>query len=299
MLNAASMSVATASLQEWMHSVLKRKGQFAADAQLVIDRVLEAEATHRTVGGLRSFANILTAIDMGDVDPRARTLTVVDAPAIAVLDGSTGIGQVGATRAMLLAVQKAQVTGIAMVVVKNSQPEVDVAGIATLAASTGCIGLCASNWGKGSLSTVADGPAWLSAQPHGWAIPHGDCIWTALRTGPMEGAPLPSLTDAFRGVLSLALTAGLTDSKLPSAKKRISPFGAGAEHACLAIHIPSFSATESFTRIGDELAQRGGDGTAGWELRPDGPLPETLALSTELLDILRSAGADARVSFPV
>lgn len=292
--------VSTAVLQEWMHGLLKRKGQFAADAQLVIDRVLEAEAAGRTIGGLNSFAKIITAIDMGDVDPRARTLNVIDAPAIAVLDGSTGIGQVGACRAMSLAIQKAQTAGMAMVVVKNSQPEIDVAGIAAMAATAGCIGFCTSNWGKAALTTTEDSPAWLSSQPHGWAIPHRERVWTALRDGGSENTPpLASLNDAFRGALALVLTAGLVDGKLPSAKKRASPFGAGAEHTCLAIHLPSFSAAESFSRIGEELTHHAGNGTAGWKVSNPADRPAVLSLSTELLESLRQLGTDSRVSFPV
>ncbi|MDP1798883.1 MAG: Ldh family oxidoreductase [Planctomycetaceae bacterium] len=292
-------NVPTAVLQEWMLKVLTRKGQFAADAQLVIARVLEAEIAARTIGGLASFANILTAIDLGDVDPRARTLPLIDAPAMAVLDGSTGIGQVGASRAMTMAIQKSQTTGIALVVVKNSQPEVDAAGIAALAAAAGCIGCCVSNWGRAVFPTQIDGPAWLSSQPHGWAIPHRDRVWTALRRAEDEALPsLASLNDAFRGVLSLALTVGLTDSKLPSAKKKSSPFGAGAEHTCIAIHIPSFSVTDSFTRIGDELAQQAGDGTAGWQLIPVAALSASVSVNADVLEALHRVGTESRVPFP-
>ncbi len=299
MSHPLSVTLPAAVLQEWMLKALTRKGQFAADAQLVIARILEAETAERPTGGLSSFANILTAIDLGDVDPRARTLTVVDAPAIAVLDGSTGIGQVGASRAMMLAIQKAQVTGIALVVVKNSQPEVDVAGIAALATATGCVGFCTANWGRADTSTQPGGTAWLSSQPHGWAIPHKDRIWTALRgSTDHPDLPLASLNDAFRGILSLALTAGLTDCKLPSAKKRASPFGAGAEYACMAIHIPSFSAVDSFTRIGDELTQHASDGSAGWKSVTAGALPESLSIRADVLEALQRVGTESRVPFP-
>lgn len=281
-----SSSIATSVLREWMLKALTRKGQFAADAELVIARLLEAEQRGSTVGGLSTFAEILSAIDLGDVDPRARTLTVTDAPAIAVLDGSTGIGQVGASRAMLLALQKAPQAGMALVVVKNSQPFVDVAGIAALAAKEGCIGFCAGNWGK------ADGeasPGWLSAQPQAWALPHSDNVWIS------SSKPM-GLDATFAGVLSLALTAGLTDSKLPSAKKRASPFGAGVEYACLAIHAATFSAVASLTRIGEELAAYNSDGSAGWSRLPSAP--ETVTLSANVLGALIEAGQTARVPFP-
>lgn len=299
MTNPIAVNVSVAVLQEWMLKILTRKGQFAADAQLVMARVLEAETTGRATGGLASFARILTAIDLGDVDPRARTLNVIDAAAIGVLDGSTGIGQVGASRAMTLAMQKAQTAGIALVIVKNSQPEVDVAGIAGLAATAGCVGFCTANWGKATMATHSEGTAWLSSQPHGWAIPHPEGNWTALRdNGGTDDPSLASLDAAFRGLLGLALTAGLADGKLPSAKKRASPFGAGAEYACMAIHLASFAAADSFARIGAELAQHAANGNTGWQRMPTESLPELLQVTPEVLEELQRVGTESRVPFP-
>ncbi len=284
-----SQPISTTSLHEWMLKTLTRKGQFAADAELVIARLLEAEQRGSTVGSLSAFAEILSALDLGDVDPRARTLTVTETPAVAVLDGSTGLGQVGASRAMALALQKASQTGIALVVVKNSQPLVDVAGIALLAAKEGCLGFCAANWGKADHATNAGTP-WLSAQPQAWAMPHADALWVT--------AHLATAFDPLKSVVSLLLTAGLTDSKLPSAKKRASPFGAGAEYACLAIHPASFSAVVSIERIGNELATNAADGSSGWSRIDKSPLPETLSLSMAVWDALKEAGTAARLPFP-
>ncbi|HET6423268.1 MAG TPA: Ldh family oxidoreductase [Planctomycetaceae bacterium] len=281
-----SSPIETEVLHEWMLKVLTRKGQFAADAELVIARLLEAEQRGSITGGLTTFAEILTAIDLGDVDPRARTLTVTDAPAIAVLDGSTGIGQVGASRAMQLAVQKASLTGIALVVVKNSQPLVDVAGIAALAAKEHCLGFCTANWGKADRDTAS---GWLSSQPQAWAMPHGQNVW-------ITSSNLSGIESIAAGVLSLVLTAGLTDSKLPAAKKRASPFGAGAEYACIAIHPATMGTTESLTRIGDELTAS--DGAAGWSAFPVGPLQDTFSLAPNVLGALIEAGQAARVPFP-
>lgn len=278
--------IETAVLREWMLKVLTRKGQFAADAEIVIARLLEAEQRGSVPGGLTAFAEILTAIDLGDVDPRARTLTVTDAPAMAVIDGSTGIGQVGASRAMQLALQKAMQTGIALVVVKNSQPLVDVAGIASLAAKEHCLGFCAANWGKADRETR---PGWLSCQPQAWAFCHGEHVW-------ITSSNLTVMESIASGVLSLVLTAGLTDSKLPAAKKRASPFGAGTEYACLAIHPATVGATESLARIHEELAAS--DGIAGWSSFPLGPVPESFALRPETLGVLIEAGKAARVPFP-
>ena len=188
---------------------------------------------------------------------------------------------------MQLAVQKAQSAGIALVVVKNSQPLVDVTGIAALAANEGCLGFCAANWGKADRETS---PGWLSSQPQAWCVRVADRLWASSEL--TSGTPAVAM-----GVLSLLLTAGLTDSKLPSGKKRASPFGAGTEYACLAIPPAAFSSGDALTRIGDELAAS--DGAAGWTPLPSEPLPEMLSISDDVRQALIEAGQTARVPFPV
>src|SRR5258705_13008533 len=95
-------------------------------------------------------------MDLGDIDPRARTITLHDTPAAALLDGSTGIGHVAATRAMLLVMEKARAVGTGTVVVRNSRLCGDAGGIARLAAEAGLIGLVTNSFTERVANDVGD-----------------------------------------------------------------------------------------------------------------------------------------------
>ena len=92
-----------ATLQQLVIKLLQRKGMFVAEAEIVAERMIEADLQQRPGDGAGSLPEYLEAIDLGDIDPRARLITVSETPAIAVLDGSSGMGHVGTTRAMLMA----------------------------------------------------------------------------------------------------------------------------------------------------------------------------------------------------
>lgn len=281
-------------LQAWVMKVLQKKGLFAADAELVWKRLAEAESRGRAVGGLRAFADLMTAIDGGDVDPRARTLTVHETPATAVINGSTGLGQVGASRGMQLAVQKAQAVGIGLVIVEHSQPLADVAVIAEAAVAEGCIGWCATNAGKATQSLTAEANPFLNGQPQAWSLP---VRGTAVVTGWTGGWQLPSdQPQSLLGpsLMALALTAGLTGSKWPHQKKRQNPFGGGAEHLCLAINPTAFGDAANWD---DALSSQGPALTSAWQ-RWEATSPTAFYLDAETIAGLTETGTAARVPFP-
>jgi len=139
--SASHVRVERAALELVAGKLLQRKGMFAAEAEIVVHRMIEADLMGRNRDGVGSLPDFLDAMDLGDIDPRARLITVTDAPAIAVLDGSTGMGHVAASRGMLMAVEKAKSGGIGNVIIRNSRPGGDLATIAALATSQGLIGL--------------------------------------------------------------------------------------------------------------------------------------------------------------
>jgi len=271
-------TVSREALQAWMLKVLQRKGMFAADAELVAARLIEAEHRGRGEYGLALLADIVNAMDLGDIDPRARTLTVLDLPASAILDGSTGAGQVGATKAMQAAVLKAQTAGVGLVVVKNSQPCGDVRLYAELAAQSGCIGFCTTNTGKATLP-AGEAPV-FGVHPQAWAVPAGDEVLVSLQFL-HEREPQVSGYAGERGLLSLVLTAGLTGSRTPCLKKKASPYGAGAEHCCLAIHAEVLQAGDALPAVVTETWQRMQSSVGGWEGVAKRPVPEQMALSPQ------------------
>jgi hypothetical protein len=270
--SSADSPVAREALQAWMHKVLQRKGMFAADAEFVVHRLLEAEHRGRSEHGVVLLADIVSAMDLGDIDPRARTLSVLDLPAAAILDGSTGAGQVGATKAMQIALQKAQSAGIGLVVVKNSQPCGDVRLYAELAARAGCLGFCTTNSGKATVP-VGESPV-FGTHPQAWAVPAGERVLVSQQS-PTD----PLATEAIiGGLLSLVLTAGLTASRMPSQKKKATPYGAGAEHCCVAISTAALEDAATATAVAEETWQRLSQGNSAWESVTVTALPEQITL---------------------
>lgn len=154
------------TLQQLVIKLLQRKGMFAAEAEIVAERMIEADLQQRSGEGVGSLPEYLEAMDLGDIDPRARMITVSETPAIAVLDGSTGIGHVATSKAMLIAVEKAGAVGTGSVVVKNSRPCGDLGGVARLAAMQGMIGLVTTSFDDGAESL---GWAWAVPAPPGAA----------------------------------------------------------------------------------------------------------------------------------
>lgn len=290
---SSGTAVSCTALQAWMLKVLQRKGMFAAEAELVVQRLLEAECRGRHASGLALFPELVSAIDLGDIDPRARTLTVLDLPASAILDGSTGAGQVGATRAMQLAIQKAHAAGIGMVLIKNSQPCGDVRGYAELAAQAGCLGFCTTNSGKATWP--ADSPL-LGTHPQAWALPLGHAFLISQQTsGDQETGCAPDAL--LRGFLSLALTAGLAAARAPFQKKKLSPYGSGAEHFCLAINPAVLQAQEFLSQMLHEAWRLLPPGASGWEYVTPAPWPDRLPLSAAARDAIAEVAQASRVAW--
>src|SRR5258708_22112014 len=91
---ASTLQVDRSTLQQLAIKLWQRKGMFAAEAEIVAERMIEADVQLRFGEGVGTLPDYLDAMDLGDIDPRARIITVVESPAIAMLDGSTGMGHV-------------------------------------------------------------------------------------------------------------------------------------------------------------------------------------------------------------
>lgn len=144
--SSSLVRVDLANLSQLVLKLLQRKGMFVAEAEIFLNRLVEADQCGLHAEGVGALPQFLDAMDLGDIDPRARIITVKETPATAVLDGSTGIGHVSATRAMQLAIDKARAVGTGTVVIRNSRWCGDVGGIARLAATAGLVGFVTSSF---------------------------------------------------------------------------------------------------------------------------------------------------------
>ncbi|MEI8381647.1 MAG: Ldh family oxidoreductase [Planctomycetota bacterium] len=229
--SASYVCVERAALELVATKLLQRKGMFAAEAEIVVHRMIEADQSGRSRDGVGSLPGFLDAMDQGDIDPRARLITVTDAPAVAVLDGSTGMGHVAASRAMLMAVEKAKAGGIGNVIIRNSRPGGDLGTIAALAASQELIGLV-----HVSMDLDSDG------NPHSniaWSVPAAPG-----RKPLVSRSKRSELSDAM-AFLYGALCSGLAGVEMPPRKRKAVWVANVVEYSVTAISPERFGAADS------------------------------------------------------
>ncbi len=233
-----------ASLTALILKLLQRKGMFAAEAEVVATRLIEADMSGLPAEGVGSLPQFLDAMDLGDIDPRARIITLRDTPATALLDGSTGMGHVAATRAMLLAIEKARAAGTGTVVIKNSRLCGDVGGIARLAADAGLIGFVTNSFVEcASIDAGDHALAW------GLPLPDGSAP-LVIRDRSLNFGEAPSF------VIGL-FSAGLAGAEPVSRKRKANRVANTIEHFVQAIDPDQFgSRATMLAKWGPTLAAR-------------------------------------------
>lgn len=276
-------------LRQFVMKALIKKSMFQFDAETAAARLIDADLRGQSAGGVRSLPAILDAMDAGDVDPRARILVEQETPAIAVLCGSTAVGQVAATKGMQMAMEKARNVGIGAVTVHHSQPLGVAVTYSLLAAREGLIGFCTSSSGRATLAGAGTTGAVTADHPWAWAFPTaegsplavettcGSLPWSDLPLWNLYGSPLPpgvaldesgapttdpaaarTLVPAGCGhglAIAAAMLAGcLAGGKLCQKKTR-SATAENSEHFLLAIDIARFTDPERFATRSSELRE--------------------------------------------
>jgi LDH2 family malate/lactate/ureidoglycolate dehydrogenase len=169
--------------------VLTSLGVPGADAQLVSDSLVTADLWGHASHGMLRLSWYVARLRSGVMTPRTAPQTVVDAGAVAVLDGCDGVGQIVTDRACGEAVSRAEQHGIGVVAVRNSNHFGTAAYWTRRIAAAGCVGILTTNgspamapWG-GREKTVGANP-WSIATPGG---SHGPVVLDIANTGVARG----------------------------------------------------------------------------------------------------------------
>jgi len=158
-------------LRTLLVKIYVRLGMFQAEAQIAADRQVEADLRGLRSHGSRAATRHAQAMDVGDVDPRGQTLTQIQTPAVAVLDGGRNLGHVAATKAIKLAMEMARGVGTGTVAVRNSH-HLGAASVYTLlAAREGLIAYCATNTGRASVAAHGSPQPATANNAFSWAAP--------------------------------------------------------------------------------------------------------------------------------
>ena len=282
------VSVPVAVLKKLIVTVLVRKGMFEVEADIVAARMTEADLRGIHSHGSRTLGKYIKAIDAGDIDPRAMSITTCETLAMAVIEASGGMGHVAATRGMELAISKAREVGTGTVVIKKGQ-HFGAAGVYTmLAAQEGMIGFATTSTGTATVAAYGSTQPGTANNALSWAIPTSgapfvldtaiaESSWGKIESMGMFGLPISpgwaldetgnETTDAGAaktllpmsgargsalGFVASALTSALIGRRNPIHKSP-NPFGPGSDHFFQAIDPSHFGAQDRFLKEIDAM----------------------------------------------
>jgi LDH2 family malate/lactate/ureidoglycolate dehydrogenase len=132
-------------LRPFVTRVFVHCGMGASDAVLLADTLVAADLRGIHSHGVLRVPDYVDKLTAGGVDPKGRPRIVRDSGAALVVDGGNSMGQVGATFAMNLAIERAQSTGVAVATVGGSNHCGALFYYAMLALPAGMIGIAATN----------------------------------------------------------------------------------------------------------------------------------------------------------
>ncbi len=143
----AQLPIAPARLREFVASVYRSTGVPDADADFVADTLVQADLWGHQSHGVLRLGWYDARLRSGAMQPVTVPQTVVDAGAVAVIDGGDGIGQVIARHATQEAVRRARLHGVGVVSVRHSNHFGTCMYFTGMGARAGCITLLMTNAG--------------------------------------------------------------------------------------------------------------------------------------------------------
>lgn len=148
MANQTTPPVPVRELTRFAVAALTANGVPATDAQIVAESLVDAQLRGITSHGMPILAYAIGWIKRGIVDAHPAITRPMDSGSTAIIDGDGGMGQVVATAAIDLAIEKAHEHGVGMVLARRSFHTGALATYADRAAAHGCIGLVISQGGN-------------------------------------------------------------------------------------------------------------------------------------------------------
>jgi LDH2 family malate/lactate/ureidoglycolate dehydrogenase len=122
-------------------------GLSTGDADVVADSLVQADLRGVSSHGVQRVPGYVAGLRKGSINPRPSLAVVVDEGSRAVVDGDNGMGQVGANRAMGLAVERSREHGIGAVGIRRSMHCGAMAYWALQSVAVDCIGIATTNAG--------------------------------------------------------------------------------------------------------------------------------------------------------
>jgi len=156
-------------------AILEGAGTPRRHAVLVADHLVGSNLVGHDSHGVLRLSQYCDAIEQRELDPRATPSVLKESVAGAVLDAQRAFGQVAATEAMTMAIERARLVGVGVITVRNCYHSGRLGVYSLLAAKAGMIGIVMVNAGGGGQSVAPFGgmERRLATNPFAIAVPSG------------------------------------------------------------------------------------------------------------------------------
>ena len=161
-------------LRQWVGGIFQAVGLSPADADLVAESLVVADARGVYSHGCVRVPLYLKRIERGSVDPKGRPTLVREQGATALVDGANASGQVVGAFAMRKAIELARTSGISFVTARNSNHYGAAAYYAMMALQEDMIGISTSIGGGNLMPVYGGAERKVGNNPFSVAIPAGE-----------------------------------------------------------------------------------------------------------------------------
>jgi LDH2 family malate/lactate/ureidoglycolate dehydrogenase len=250
-------------LRGWTQDVFQKVGVSRDDSVLLTDSLIEANLRGVDTHGItRMLCVYVERIQKGVMSAKSNLTVIREKASTALIDCHNSIGQVGAARAMQMAIEKARQTGVAFTAIAHSNHYGAACYWAMMALPHGMIGFASTNALDMATTVVARGRINLYAKQNkplepGWAIdesgvpttdPHAALKGLLAPIGGYKGYGIMLAVDFLCGVL----TGSNYGTHFPGflADNMIDPTDVGSVFA--AVNIESFMDLPEFTAAIDK-----------------------------------------------
>lgn len=167
------MNVSAATLESLVEEIFSAAGCNRGEAQAIARRLVDSNLVGHDSHGVIRVPDYIAWLQAGKVVANQSVTTVVDAGALAILDGQFGFGQVVGQEAMELAIQRARELGVAVVGLRNAGHLGRIGDWAELATQAGLVSLHFVNTSGGGILVAPFGGTErrLSANPIAAGVP--------------------------------------------------------------------------------------------------------------------------------
>lgn len=167
------IKISQKSLRKFIEDLFHRAGVPTDEAVMVADVLMKAELRGIKSHGVSRIPIYIKRLELGVVSKESKITVLKETPCTAMLDGGYGLGQVIGSKAMQMAIKKAEATGIGIVGLNKSHHYGIAAYYSEMAISHNMIGFSCCNT-KAMMAPPGGASRAIGNNPFSFAFPAGD-----------------------------------------------------------------------------------------------------------------------------